>query len=666
VASLLLVSMPVVSEAGQRDVDVLVYEASSGGVGAAVAAARAGKQVLLVEPTQRVGGMMTNGVTTDIRSRNAATGLFDEYRQLVHTEYRQRGEGSNPLIRSGLYAAPEVSLRAVNRLLDHPNITVLTETHLTGVETVGDEVTAAHLSDGTTRSARVFVDASPVGDLLGTAGRRDRDWVVGREGRSAYDEVNAPEQGDDLQQAYTYRATFQVGGRTDYAVPATYAEDLERYRSVNTDRELEQHVCTVDDREYFGFRIQRCLPDGKMDINIDLIGFNHAYPTDPATRAGTEARLRDFLVGYLHYLRTERELPELGLSVDDYPENGGFPVVLYVREGRRAVGEYVFTESDAIRGKVTFKPTSVAIGDYGLDSHSVAPFGAVTTGFPGNIGGFWAASDPYQVPFEVMLPRRLERLLVPVPVSASHVGYSTLRMEPVRMNLGYAAGAAAAMAIDAEVAVRDVDVRALQDQLLEDRQALLYHAGLDHRAPDFVNQQRSRMVLETLSDVSVETVHAASIAHLVGRGVMGGYPDGTFRPGNAVTRGQLSTALARLLELPSRPGRSFLDTTGDPHGGNVEALYEAGFIDGYADGTFRPNQQLRRDQLASILARALQLTSEPHGPFRDVSGVHAGRINALYHAGIIGGTTSTTYSPAAITRRGQAATILARAGGAAG
>jgi hypothetical protein len=479
------------------DWDVVVVGASSGGVGAAMGAARHGARVLVVESSTRPGGMLTNGVTTDMFDVRASSGAFERFRLLVAAAYATHPDRARA--RDGLVAEPDVALRAVQRLLDHPDVTVRTGWRLTGARVEGDEVRAITVTDGTRReelTAGTFVDATPEGDLLGAAGREGRDWVVGREAAATYDERLAPAVGDRRQQAYNYRFTVQVGGRTDYRVPATYAADALRFRRM--DRSTPgQHRCSYPDRSgrvrtYQGIRLQRCMPNGKMDVNLDLVGINHTYPTDsPLRRARTEARLRDVAINYLHYVRTVLGHRELGLT-DDYAENGGFPVVPYVREGRRLLGRDVFTMHDARPVAGSDRPApearSVATGDYGMDSHCVGPANHVS-GQPGCTGSFWMAVAPYQISYDVMVPTRLRRLLAPVPVSGSHVGYSTLRMEPVRMNLGYAAGVAAALSASTRTLVGDVDVTELQRRLVADRQYVVWFRDLPPTAPDFAAVQ---------------------------------------------------------------------------------------------------------------------------------------------------------------------------------
>ncbi|MEY2406070.1 MAG: hypothetical protein QOG39_986 [Acidimicrobiaceae bacterium] len=467
-------------------IDVVVLGAGSGGVGAAVGAARKGARVLVIEPSPRVGGMLTNGVTADVIRPAVLSGLFDELRRLVAARYV--GHPDAGLTRDGLYAEPDVVLAAVRELLTHPNIEVRPGWRLVHATTAGDRVSSVTVTDGTRTEvvqAAVLIDATPEGDLLGAVGVEGVDWVVGREGSATYGEPLAPPTADRLQQAYTYRLTVQVGGRTDYSVPSTYPEDRPRYATVNVGG--DQRACTITDsagvtRTYRGMRLQRCLPDRKMDVNIDLIGFNHDYPTATrARRTEIEGRLAAFVLGYLHWLRTERAMPELGLPVDDYTDNHGFPSVLYVREGRRMLGRKVFSQGHVTAAPGSDRPRlerrSVAIGEYGMDSHCVGPRGAVS-GSDSCEGGFWVGVVPYQVPFDVMVPRRITNLLVPEAVSASHVAYSTLRIEVTRMNLGFAAGMAAAGVAQHGGSVGDVNVRTLQLDLVAASQALIYFDDL--------------------------------------------------------------------------------------------------------------------------------------------------------------------------------------------
>jgi hypothetical protein len=162
------------------------------------------------------------------------------------------------------------------------------------------------------------------------------------------------------------------------------------------------------------------------------------------------------------YLR--KIVGQWGLAKDEFTDNHNWPHQLYIREARRMVGEFVMTQKDAQTDVV--KPDSIGMGSYQIDSHNVQrhvnPDGTVQ-----NEGDTEVPSKPYQIAFRVMLPKKSEvaNLLVPVAASTSHIAYGTLRMEPVFMILGHAAGVAAKIAADSGKPVQELDVAALQARL---------------------------------------------------------------------------------------------------------------------------------------------------------------------------------------------------------
>jgi hypothetical protein len=221
------------------------------------------------------------------------------------------------------------------------------------------------------------------------------------------------------------------------------------------------------------------LPNRKTDINnrgpvsTDAINASWAYPT-----AGYDARARIwqdhiyYTAGLFYLLANEPRVPapireevsQWGLAADEFVDTNNWPHQLYVREARRMVGDFVMTQRD-IQSELT-KPDVIGMGSYNSDSHNVQRF-AEPDGTVQNEGNMEVAVSPYQIPYRVMLPKRNQarNLLVPVCVSSSHVTYSTLRMEPVYMILGQAAGVAASMAIQADHAVQEIDTAALTKKL---------------------------------------------------------------------------------------------------------------------------------------------------------------------------------------------------------
>jgi hypothetical protein len=196
------------------------------------------------------------------------------------------------------------------------------------------------------------------------------------------------------------------------------------------------------------------LPNGKFELNqhpwgADLPGINYGYPTATrAERSKIDTLYRNRALGYLYYLQTELGMSSLGLCPEDYPETDGFPESLYVREARRMIGCAYMKECDVTLAfeRPVFDP--IAVGDYPMDSHAVEPLSDSDAKHRGE-GEFWLANHTprYHVPLGVILPKDTPGVIVPTAVSASHVAYGTLRMEPVRMQMGQAAGILATAAV---------------------------------------------------------------------------------------------------------------------------------------------------------------------------------------------------------------------------
>ena len=225
------------------------------------------------------------------------------------------------------------------------------------------------------------------------------------------------------------------------------------------------------------------IPNGKTDTNnngafsTDFIGGNYDYPeASYATRAKIWQAHVDYVQGFFYFLQNDPQVPKglhdemapWGLCKDEFTDTGNWPHQLYVRESRRMVGEYVMSQRD-IQTELT-KPDVIGMGSYNSDSHNIQRI-VNDEGFVENEGDMQVPVTPYQIPYRVMLPKKAEatNLLVPVCFSATHVAYSTLRMEPQYMIIGHAAGVAAKMAIDAKAALQDIDRAALQQTLRQQR-----------------------------------------------------------------------------------------------------------------------------------------------------------------------------------------------------
>jgi hypothetical protein len=373
------------------------------------------------------------------------------------------------------------------------------------VERAGARITAITTVPGGVFEASVFIDASYEGDLLAKAGVR---YVLGRESREEFGEslggvqahspahqwpgpvparderggplptvnagaAGAPGAGDKKIQAYNFRLcmTQERVNQVPWPKPPSY--DPERYRLLGRYLERFPRLTLRQLMNPVG------LPNGKTDTNnngpfsTDHIGANWDYPeADPPAREKIRRDHVEYTQGFYWYLAHDPHVPAAlqeevnrwGLAKDEFNDTEHWPPQLYVREARRLRGEYLMTQSDIMESRR--KDDSVGLGSYNTDSHHCQRI-LDDQGNALNEGDFQVRVQPYAIPYRSLLPKasQCENLLVPVCLSATHVAYGTLRMEPVYMILGHASGVAASLAIDKRSTVQSVSPEALRAKL---------------------------------------------------------------------------------------------------------------------------------------------------------------------------------------------------------
>jgi len=224
------------------------------------------------------------------------------------------------------------------------------------------------------------------------------------------------------------------------------------------------------------------MPSRKTDINnngpfsTDMIGMNYSYP-----EAGYDERKKiikdheEYIKGFLYFIATSKRLPShLGVEMrkwgypkDEYIDNNNWSPQAYIREARRMVGEYVMTQ-DNCEGRAIVDD-GVGMAAYTMDSHNIQRVvvkGMVKNEGDVQVGGF----PPYPISYRSLIPKKSEctNLFVPVCLSATHIAYGSIRMEPVFMVLAQSSAVAAIMAIDKKTAVQDVNVKLVQQKLKAD------------------------------------------------------------------------------------------------------------------------------------------------------------------------------------------------------
>jgi hypothetical protein len=492
--------------------DLCVFGGTAGGVIAAVQGARMGKRVLLAEYGSHLGGMTSGGLgATDIGNKGAIGGLAREFYQRLGRHY-------------GLPEAwmfePSAAERVLFQMVNEAGVPVYFRQRLVSVRKDGARIAQLEMDGGKVFRAAMFIDASYEGDLLAGAGV---SYVVGREANATHRETlngvraetpkhqfladvdpyrkrgepasgllpniqpgdgGQPGEGDRAVQAYNFRLclTQREPNRKPLERPAQY--DVMRFELLG--RYCEALAAKGKPMQLGDFMHIQMMPGGKTDINnnggfsTDFIGANWDYPdAGHAARARIWQAHEEYVRGLLYFLATDervpgnvrREMQAWGLCRDEFVDTGGWPHQLYVREARRMVAAYVMTERNCRESLRV--PDSVGLAAYTMDSHNCQRL--VKNGHAENegdvqVGGF----PPYPIAFRAIIPKaaECENLLVPVCLSASHIAYGSIRMEPVFMVLGQSAATAAVMAIDAQTSVQRVSIGQLQARLRTDKQIL--------------------------------------------------------------------------------------------------------------------------------------------------------------------------------------------------
>ncbi len=483
--------------------------------------------------------MVTGGLSrTDMeRQENLIGGLAGEFFKRVGRHYNRSWSpaSSNP---DDWTFEPHVAEDTFRSWLKEAGPVVLFEHQLEALGKEGNRIVSLKVENRTEFKGKVFIDASYEGDLMA---RSSVTYVVGREGRvefgesfagrremamfddeqiqvpvPAYDDQGqllplmthgdpgVPGEADHKIQEYNFRVclTSRKENQVPFAPPADY--DPSRYiLAALIWQGMHQRGMKPD------FPLSP-LPNGKFDANTpwggvgtNFTGESWSYP-DADTRKRQEiwdAHL-NYIKGFYYFLANDPSVPQswrdeirkYGLPKNEFVDTDHWPHQLYVREGRRMRGEYVMRQSD-LQEKRT-KYDSVGMGGYNMDILNIQRIPVLVTYFPTgtkyiamNEGYMSVPVEPYQIPYRALLPLYSEciNLLVPVCVSATHVAYGSLRIEPQYMLMGHAAGVAAAMAAKSGVAVQQVGIEALQNKLRSQGQIL----STDHLSP-VINLKRMR------------------------------------------------------------------------------------------------------------------------------------------------------------------------------
>jgi hypothetical protein len=491
------------------EVDICVYGGTASGVIAAYTAKKLGKSVLLIEPSKHLGGMTTGGLGhTDIGNKFVVTGLARDFYRRIGKHYGKFEKwifephvAKNILL--GYLREADVQVWYQQRLFAVNK----REGFIQSIVLENDEKPQA--STPQVVKAKMFIDCTYEGDLMAKAGV---SYTVGREANSQYGEtyngvqmlnkhqfpdgidpyrikgnkesgllwgisnesVQPNGTGDKKVQAYNFRICLSKDPSNQIPITEPENYDPRKYELLLRQIELTQP-------KELNWQLLHIapMPNLKTDINncggfsTDMIGMNYDYPDgDYATRKRIVKAHEDYTKGLLYFIGNDPRMPEhlrkemqqYGYPKDEYTDNGNWSPQLYIREARRMIGDYVMTQHHCEGREIA--PEAVGMAAYTMDSHNCSRLVVnemVKNEGDVQIGGF----PPYPIAYRSLIPKKNEckNLLVPVCLSATHIAFGSIRMEPVFMVLGQSCAVAALVAIDSKTSVQDIDVRKVQEIL---------------------------------------------------------------------------------------------------------------------------------------------------------------------------------------------------------
>jgi len=512
-------------------IDLAVFGGTPSGIATAVTAGRKGLKVALISSNDQLGGILTNGLgAMDRLYTGFRSPLFNEITENIIDFYINKyGENSEQVKvckDTRLTFEPHVAEIVFNNIVEsNKRIKIFksfipNHLHIENNQINSLEIKSIVNKEKLKLIAKTYVDASYEGDLVALSGVPYR---VGRESNKEFNEPHAGRifsthgfgafpleasegglnldtfpvtsqlifsgstgEGDKAIQAFTYRVCLT--SNPDLMISIKKPQDYKRenylgvIESEKDSRKKRHHLksqLVVNDINNYKIRGPR-IPNNKISWNDgNLPEINHPYPEgDMDTRLLISKLHREHALGLLFFLQNDEEVPKnikesskkWGLAKDEFIDNENFPKEMYVREARRIVGKYIFTEQDASLSsnfeRTPIHKDSIAIADWPMDSHECTMNRQSGSLYDGKVL-LSEKTRPSQIPYRCLVPKGIDNLLVTICLSATHIAFGTIRVEPTLIQLGEVAGFASVISKEQDTNVAKLETDYLQTQLVE-------------------------------------------------------------------------------------------------------------------------------------------------------------------------------------------------------
>lgn len=532
--------------ATQIKTDVLVVGASASGVSAAIQAARDGVDVVMVEPTSWLGGMLTSaGVSCTDGNHRLPSGIWGEFRERLYEYYGGPEAVYTGWVSNTLFE-PNIGNRIFHEMADEQKrIIRIHGFHVVDAIVENGVVKGARFVDQAgvdtlTVTAKVCVDASELGDLMALAGC---NYYIGQDPKSLTHERGAPEKATDIIQDLTYVAVLKDYGKgadKTIAKPDNYDPSLFDCTCHELCSNPEENKMSCQKMIEYGK-----LPNGKYMINWPKKGndyYLNVLEMNYDQRIKEYKKAKDLTLGWVYFIQTKLGWKHLGLADDEFPTADKLALYPYHRESRRLDGKIQLRNMDLVDPYTTpngaLYKTAIAVGDYPLDLHH--------NKMPVEIFYELDPVPSFSVPLGCMIPKEVKGLIVAEKsISVSHIVNGCTRLQPCVLGIGQAAGAAAALCVKDKVEPADINIRKLQQVLLSSQCWLMPFLDVKPGDPYF----------ESVQHVGVSGV-------MRGEGIVINWANETwFYPENEVTKSEFKNVLS-ILEGKSKQPLSIEEIAG--------------------------------------------------------------------------------------------------------
>lgn len=635
-----------------NQVDIVVAGAGTGGISAAIQAARMGSKVLLLEETDYIGGQLAAGVTTiDVGEQRWNEGIYREFENNMRDYYAAHQVSSRwPTCVTGACFEPLGTKEVLGQMLaKEPNITLALRTYISSVQKQNGQITGVTLNDGRTVNTKIIIDATEYGDVIPLTGANYRlgngtklapspnsciqdityTAVVKKYANGIPEslKINTPPPGYTAEIANMFATVVKSDGSNELSKPPSNWVVHNRYRGLPDLSTTTPNMSTFDIT--------------KTDLNLanDYDREVYANPTHRLSiryiedrtyrkQINCEAKLRT--IQYIYYMQHSPGMENWSISTDegyDTPYNReenncpnipetlkaierNMPPIPYVRESRRGIGSYTLTAKDIKRTTSGNPPeksfnSSIALGSYPTDLHNCNSADSLEKNLE-SISDSSHVAGPVQIPLEALYSTEVKGLIFAEKnISQSRLANGTTRLQPSTMLTGQAAGVLAALANKNNQVPENISTRSVQ-------QVLLANNGLLIPFSDLVTESSIPNV--PFSKKYTQHPASASIQDVYLRGVMNGYTRLIFGPNNPINRGEVAVILVAGFKLPK--STTYQSIFSDvpiqyPYASFVEAMYTQGITAGCSQNprNYCPEKNITKAEAAIFLLSAWRKTN---------------------------------------------------------